>query len=218
MNLSLDHLRSCYPNATAQNISRFFEPLRETFEKNEINTVRRMAFFLAQVGHETKSLSAMVENLNYKADRLLTIFPKYFDAKTALSFAGKPEAIANRVYADRLGNGPTESGDGWKYRGRGPFHHTGKDEYALLSKNIGVDVVNQPELLEGPLVGSLASGDFWSRKLINNVADKPDDWAREWKGRNHNSFEWCCVLINGGYNGLDQRVLLYDHILKTLTP
>lgn len=217
MNLSLEQLQACYPKATTQNVSRFFEPLKETIERYEINTDRRLAFFLAQAGHETKQLEAMIENLNYSAERLLAVFPKYFDAKSAVSFAHKPQAIANVVYANRLGNGNPLSNDGWTYRGRGYFHHTGKEEYDRLSKSLGVDLVNQPELLEGPLVASLAAGDFWKMKSLNNVADKPDDWVREWKGRNHNPFEWCCVLINGGYNGLDQRTMLYGNILKVIT-
>lgn len=216
MSLSLDQLSACYPKATSQNLSRFIEPLNGAIEKYQINTPQRLAMFLAQAGHESAQLNATVENLNYSAKALLTVFPKYFDTKSATLCEHRPETIANIVYANRMGNGPSENGDGWKFRGRGIFQHTGKNEYIRLSGSLGIDLVAQPELLEGPVFATLGAGDFWKLHVFNAVADKPASWTTVYKGITYDPFKWVTFRINGGLNGLDDRLALWKNAKHAL--
>ena len=113
-------LKKVYPNSTEENREKYAKALGFAMMRYNITNPNRTRAFLAQVGHESGQLSAIVENLNYSAKGLRSVFGKYFktDAE-AEQYARKPEAIANVVYANRLGNGDTESGDGWRYRGRG---------------------------------------------------------------------------------------------------
>ena len=159
----------------------------------EIDTPARMAAFLAQLAHESGQLQRWNENLGYRWQRLRQVFPKYFktDAE-AQAFDRQDERIANRVYGGRLGNGPEDSGDGWRYRGRGPIQLTGKDNYRTCGAAIGVDLVSQPERLETPEVGCLAAGWFWSKRGLNALADAGD-------------FVAITKKINGGLIGLEDR-------------
>jgi len=143
-----------------------------------INTPARQAAFLAQVGYESTGLSAVVENLNYQAKALLTEFKGRFTPATAQQFAHKPEAIANHVYALRNGNGPESSGDGWKYRGRGPIQLTGLRNYASardrLRKLHGTDVpdfVADPDAVALPEWGAAAAAMYWQTNGCNALAD-----------------------------------------------
>jgi putative chitinase len=144
------------------------EALGAAMARFEIDRPARQAAFLAQLAHESEQLSRRAENLNYRWPRLRQIFPKYFrtDAE-AQAFDRQPERIANRVYGSRLGNGPEASGDGWRYRGRGPIQLTGKSNYVTCGSALGVDLVAEPELLETPEVGCLAAAWFWADKGLN---------------------------------------------------
>jgi putative chitinase len=159
----------------------------------EIDTPPRMAAFAAQLAHESGQLQRWTENLNYRWERLRQVFPKYFasDAE-ARAFDRKPERIANRVYASRMGNGPEASGDGWRYRGRGPIQLTGRDNYRACGMAIGVDLVGDPDLLATPGPGCLAAAWFWARNGLNALADAGD-------------FVTITRRINGGLNGLAER-------------
>ena len=139
--------------------------------KGGINTPLRLAHFFAQLDHES-NLEPTRENMNYSANRLLAVFPKYFNKTTAADYARKPQAIANRVYANRMGNGNEASGDGWKYRGGGYLQHTGENEYQILSDNLGVDYVSNPSLLLNEADAMLAAIDGWNRRKLNIYADR----------------------------------------------
>ena len=157
-----------------------------------------MAAFLAQLAHESGQLRRWNENLGYRWQGLRQVFPKYFktDAE-AQAFDRQDERIANRVYGGRLGNGPEESGDGWRYRGRGPIQLTGKDNYRTCGAAIGVDLVSQPERLETPEVGCLAAGWFWTKRGLNALADAGD-------------FVTITKKINGGLIGLEDREAFWE--------
>lgn len=136
-----------------------------------INTKLRLAHFFAQLDHES-NLQPKRENTNYSETGLLKTFPKYFTPAQAKQYARKPQVIANRVYANRMGNGPESSGDGWFFRGGGYMQHTGQKEYEILKKNLGVDYVKNPDLLLNEADAMLAAIDYWTRLKLNQYADK----------------------------------------------
>ena len=129
-------------------IDHWFHALNEILPEYEINTPQRVASFLAQCAHESGEFTALKENLNYKAASLRRVFPKYFpDDTIAAHYAGQQEMIANRVYANRMGNGPEESGDGFKFCGRGLIQLTGKQNYSFFAGSLEMDVEDVPEYL-----------------------------------------------------------------------
>ena len=140
---------------------------------------KRAACFLATCAVESK-FTKLVENMNYSAKRLAEIWPKRFrgeDGKPnalALKIANNPEAIANSVYANRMGNGPAETGDGWRFRGRGYIPLTGKDNYKRYGEYLGLDLVNNPELAEKEDIAAEIAAEFWSRSDLNEAADVLD--------------------------------------------
>jgi len=148
-------------------------------EQYEINTPMRLAHFIGQGLVETGYLTLRVENLNYSAARLREIFPNYFHTEElAREYERQPERIANRVYADRLGNGPPESGEGWRYRGRGFFQLTGKDNYRRYGEVAGVDLVNDPELIERDLKKSIqVAAAYFQHVGLGPYADRDDSAA-----------------------------------------
>jgi putative chitinase len=157
--------------ATASVSAAALPGLQAACDKFEITTGARVAAFLANVGVESANLSATVENLNYKADSLLATFPSHFTQAEAQQYAHKPEAIANRAYADRMGNGNEASGDGWLYRGRGYLMSTGKRNYVLTGVGIDMDLLHHPELLEQPDGAAKSAGFFWHNNTLNRYAD-----------------------------------------------
>jgi len=172
------------------NISAFIA----TFLKYSINTHLRIAHFLAQMSYETNVFTALVENTNYTTTaRLLQVFPSYFNATTAAQYVGKPIAIANRAYANRMGNGNEASGDGYKFRGRGLVHLTGRSNYQAYKNYSGIDVIADPDLAARIDVALDIAGWYWSSRNINVFADA-DNVTEVTK------------KINGGTNGLSGRV------------
>ncbi|HEY5804853.1 MAG TPA: glycoside hydrolase family 19 protein [Lysobacter sp.] len=139
-----------------------------------ITTRKRAAHFLAQLGHESLGLSRVEENLNYSAARLLEVFDRYFTRETAATYARQPELIANRVYANRNGNGDERSGDGWMFRGRCPIQLTGKDNYAAIGSAIGQPLVEQPALAIELAVGADISAAYWQATGLSGLADIDD--------------------------------------------
>lgn len=196
------------PASTAQ---RFELPLRDACARLEIDTPKRLAAFLAQIGHESAGLSRTVENLNYSAQGLLRTWPSRFNAQTAAAMARKPEAIANHVYGGRMGNGPEGSGDGWRYRGRGLIQVTGKANYEAITELLVSlnppqavpDFVLQPELLELPKWAALSAAAFWHDHELNELADRGD-------------MDRMTRVINGGSNGLPDRKARYARALRVL--
>lgn len=170
-------------------------------EKFNLNSPLRLAHFLAQCAHESGNFKALTENLNYSADGLLKIFPKYFkDKATADAYARKPEKIANRVYASRMGNGDEASGDGYKFRGRGYIQLTGKDNYKAFSAFIGEDCVANPDLVATKY--PLASAAFFFEK--NKLWDICD------KGATTEVVTLVTKRVNGGTHGLEDRLSKFN--------
>ncbi len=166
-----------------------------------ITTKNSRAMFLAQLLHESAMLTATIENLNYSELGLVKVFKNYFDRNTAKRYARQPERIANRVYANRMGNGDEMSGDGWRFRGRGLIQLTGKDNYLACSKGIEVDLLKNPEYLLTPEGSTRSAGWFWKSRNLNRSADAGNIVENT-------------RIINGGKNGLDHRVSLYNKLLK----
>jgi len=185
-----------------QTAAMWEKPLNDTAIKYDLLTSRRLACFLAQIGHESNKLKATEENLNYSAEQLVRVWPNRFTKAAAAAFAREPEKIANYVYADRLGNGTVESGDGWRYRGRGLIQLTGKRWYAKAKIAFGVDFLENPDALQTPQWAAMSAGWFWSINKLNHYADAED-------------IEGLTKAINGGLNGLSDRAKLYDKA-KTL--
>ena len=173
--------------------------INQTFEKYLINTRLKQVHFLAQIIHESQGLTRTEENLNYSADRLLVIFPKYFNSVTAKQYQRNKSAIGSRVYANRMGNGAEVTMDGYNYRGRGYIMNTGKSQYELLTKEFGVDFVNNPDLLKQLPYSMLSAGFYWYRNNLNILAEQ--DKIKEITKR-----------INGGYIGLDDRIKILNKL------
>lgn len=162
--------------------------------KFEINNKLRWAHFLAQCAHESMDFTVFIENLNYSAERLVLVFPKYFpNFSIAKEYDRKPEKIANIIYANRMGNGNTASGDGWKYRGRGLIQLTGKYNYHRLNLSIDNDVINNPDYVASNEGAILSAAWFWHTNNLNSLADKDD-------------CELITRKINGGLMGLQDRI------------
>lgn len=184
--------------------NKWAPPLNEAMAAYDINTPARQAAFLAQVAHETARLSVFEENLNYSAEALVRVFRKYFPTlKDAALYARQPQRIANKVYANRMGNGDEASGDGWLYRGRGLPQLTGKDNYWAASQAVGVDLVGDPDKMLLPRVSAFVAAWFWARNSLNALADKGD-------------FVGITKRINGGTNGLQDRLALFKGAQEAL--
>jgi len=166
-----------------------------------VNTPLRLSHLLAQLHHES-NLQAVEENLNYSAKGLRTTFGKYFTELESIKYARKPQMIANRVYANRMGNGNEASGDGWKFRGRGFIQITGKSNYFQLSNDTKIDYLNKPELLLNESDAMVSALWFWKRNNLNAYADKNDILG-------------ITKRINGGINGLTHRKELFEMYAKT---
>jgi putative chitinase len=187
-----------------QYLDYWYNAICEILPEYEINTTHRVAAFIAQCAHESGGFKFLKENLNYKAPSLRRVFGKYFpDDAIAARYANKPKMIANRVYASRMGNGPEESGDGWKYCGRGLIQLTGKNNYTFFAASLDMDVEDVPEYLE-TFEGAVQSACFfWEQNNLNQWADKGDILTLTKK-------------INGGTIGLDDRIKHYNHALHVL--
>lgn len=149
-------------------------PLDAAMARCGITTPRRAAHFLAQIGHESAGLTRLDENLNYSAARLVEVWPSRFDRATALQFARKPEKIANRVYANRMGNGDEASGDGWRYRGRSPIQLTGKDNYRAMGNLCGLPLLAKPDTAAEVDTGAVIAACWWQACGLNAMADAGD--------------------------------------------
>jgi len=188
-------------------VSYWHTALAQLFPDYEINTPQRVAAFIAQCAHESGGFMVLQENLNYKWQSLRKVFPKYFPTDDiAQQYASKPnkqEAIANRVYASRMGNGPEESGDGWRYRGRGLIQLTGRDNYAWFAASLQISPEEATEYL-GTFEGAAQSACwFWETNKLNQWADKGD-------------IVTLTKRINGGTIGLQDRIKHYEHALHVL--
>ena len=200
---------------------RWLPHVQYALDRFGINTERQVAAWLAQTAHESGGYAMLTENLNYRATTMAVCWPKRFaevgpdgkpkrDAKGALvpnkfalALERKPEAIANVVYASRMGNGPPESGEGWKYRGRGLKQLTGKDNYTRCGAALGLDLVGDPDLLLQPEGAALSAAWFWSINKCGPLADADD-------------FVGLTKRINGGTIGLEDRQRRYKACLGVI--
>jgi putative chitinase len=198
MAITADQIKAIL-NITDDVATKWEQPLNVAMTKYEITTTDRTAAFIAQIGYESGGLSRTEENLNYSAEGLVLTFPKYFTTSQAQIYARQPEKIANKAYANRLGNGDEASGDGWTYRGRGPIQLTGKFNYNAFSQAIGVDFITHPESIEDPYYGALSAGWFWNGAGLNTYADIASPEA----------FDEITKKINGGLAGKADRDALY---------
>lgn len=173
-----------------------YDELFDTATRFQLNSPLRIAHFLAQCHHESMGFSRKEENLNYSAERLLQVFPKYFNPDQAKLYARNPVIIASRVYANRMGNREEDSGDGYRYRGRGYIQLTGHDNYKAFDLAVSDDVVGNPDFvaMKYPL---FSAGWFWNSRKLNDLADL---------GADQQVVADITKKINGGYHGLEDRV------------
>lgn len=184
--------------------AEWLDPLRAAFQRFEINTHRRMAAFLSQAAHESREFEHLQERMSYsRPERILEVFgrTRVGGLEEATKLCGKPEALANRVYANRYGNGDEASGDGWKYSGKGPLQLTWKDNYWVASDSLGIDYVRHPEFVLLPVHGALTSVHYFVSRGCLKAADKGD-------------IPEVTRIINGPRMlGLIQRIARFDRIL-----
>ena len=217
MILNNQQLKGCMKGITPQNIEKYLPWMVQILPKYGVDTPLRLSHYLAQIGHENQNFSAYRENLNYSEDGLLKTFKSDFDTNKdkvlspaekarAKKLARKPKEIADFVYANQNGNGNESSGDGSKYIGRGAIMVTGEDNYRECSKFIFNDdrLLKNPEMLELPEYGILASMWFWTTRKLNDYADK-DDIVGETK------------KINGGKLGLEDRIARLNNCKKYIS-
>lgn len=219
-NLTVEQLQYCTESSKV-NAEKFLAYIKEVCKSFEINTPKRLAAFLSQIGHESAGLSCLEENLNYSAEGLANTWPKryaktlqngsyaknsagrYLPSDLALKIARKPVLIANSCYCNRMGNGDEASGEGWKFRGRGLKQLTGKSNYAHLTLETGIDFISNPDLLLQPAFGTISACWFWKVNNLSYYADKED-------------IEGLTKKINGGLNGLVKRKALYTKAIEIL--
>jgi putative chitinase len=199
-------LLAVMPNSAAV-VDRFLKPLSEAMNAYAINTPARRAAFLAQLAHESAELRRTQENLNYSWDRLRKVFPRYFrsDAE-AQAYDRQPERIANRVYANRMLNGDETSGDGWRFRGRGPIQVTGRENYRKSGQALGINLESDPDRLLDPVTGCLAAAWYWHSRGLNSLADADAEEA----------FREITRRINGGFIGLQERIHFWERARQAL--
>ena len=180
----------------------WYTPLLDMFARYNINTTQRQASFIGQCAHESGNFKTLEENLHYKAESLMKVWPSRFPSlEVANQFANNPEKIANKVYAGRMGN--NEEGDGWAFHGRGLVQLTGRDSYTRCGESLGMDLISNPEILLQPKGAALSAGWFWSKHGLNELADAQD-------------YETMTKRINGGTLGLDDRIAKINKALEVL--
>lgn len=205
--ITADQFHHLFPRA--QDPESWAASMNEVFPTYDINTPQRVAAFLAQCGHESGGWTVFEENLNYSAQGLMKVFPKYFPtAELANAYAKQPQKIANRIYSSRMGNGDENSGDGYKYRGRGPIQLTGRSNYTTFAKEMFDDwqnVVDNPDWVTADRDFALMSAIwFWNKNKLNAQADSGD-------------IKLMTKKINGGYIGLEDRIKHYNECIELLT-
>jgi len=200
-NLTLDQLKQMVKNP---HIDHWHEVLDQLLPDYDINTPLRVAHFIAQCAHESGNFVFIKENLNYRADSLMKTFKRYFPTlDLAQQYEKKPEKIANRVYANRMGNSDEASGDGWRYCGRGLIQLTGRDNYTFFAGSLGISVEDASEYLATFEGAAQSACWYWEQNNLNRFAD-----ANDVKGLTR--------AINGGYIGLEDRQKHTEHALHVL--
>jgi len=184
---------------------QWVDALNETFARFDIMNPLRKAAFIGQASHESGNFKMLVENLNYRAETLMKVWPKRFPTlEFAKQYEKNPKKIANSVYANRMGNRDEASGDGHRFRGRGLFQLTGHSNYFHAGKALGEDFVMNPDLVATPMYAALTAGFFWDTHKLNQYADSKD-------------YKTMTKKINGGFIGLADREKHIAHALSVLT-
>ena len=201
--MTKDQLCSILPHN--KDAASWYEPLQKFLPKYKIDTVLRLSAFLAQCAHESGEFAVTQENLNYSADGLNKVFGKYFikAGRDAKAYARQPEKIANVVYANRNGNGDIASGDGWKHRGRGLIQTTGRDNYSAFAKSLGMTIDQAIAYIQTKDGAVESACWFWTKNNLNALADSSE-------------ITKMTTVINGGDNGLKDRIEHYNRILHIL--
>lgn len=183
---------------------QWVEPLNETFARFDISTPARQAAFIGQASHESGNFKKLQEGLSYSAERLMVIWPKRFPTlEIAQKYARNEKALANNVYANRMGNRDETSGDGFRFKGRGLFQLTGHSNYFHAGKALGEDFVMNPDLVATPMYAALTAGFFWNTHKLNQYADARD-------------YVTMTKKINGATIGLADRQKHIAHALEVL--
>lgn len=178
--------------------------INDTFARFGIATPQQQAGFIGQCSHECGNFKVLEENLNYRAETLMKLWPKRFPTlEIANEYARQPRKIANKVYANRMGNRDEASGDGYRFRGRGCIQLTGHSGYYHAGKALGVDFVKEPDLVATPQYAALTAGWFWDTHSLNKIAEM-GDWTTLTK------------KINGGVIGLQDRIKHINDALYAL--
>jgi len=180
------------------------DALNETFQRFDISTPLRQAAFIGQCSHECGNFKVLKENLNYRAEALMKLWPKRFDAAKAQACARNPKLIATVVYSNRMGNRDEASGDAARFIGRGCIQLTGFSNYFHAGNACGVDFVMDPELVATPRYAAMTAGWFWDTHKLNQYADAQD-------------YKTMTKKINGGFIGLEDRIKHINHALSVLT-
>ena len=205
MELTKEQLKQLLPKNPY--IDHWHNALSQLLPDYEINTPQRIAAFVAQCAHESGGFMVLQENLNYRPQSLRKLFSKYFPtdelANEYCSRPNKQQAIANRIYASRMGNGPEDSGDGYTYRGRGLIQSTGKDNYTFFAGSLQISVEEAAEYMATFEGAAQSACWFWETNNLNQWADKGD-------------IVTLTKRINGGTIGLDDRIKHYEHALHVL--
>ena len=180
------------------------DALNETFTRFNLTTNNQKAMFIGQCSHECGNFRTLEENLNYRAETLMKLWPKRFPSlEFAKQYEKNPKKIANSVYASRMGNRDEASGDGYRFRGRGALQCTGHSTYFHAGKALGVDFVMQPDLVATPKYAALTAGWFWDTHKLNPPSDALD-------------YQKVTRIINGGTIGLDDRIKHVQQALAVL--
>ena len=182
--------------------AEWVEPLMATFTKFGMVSPKEQAAFIAQCSHESNHFKVLEENLNYRAETLQKLFGHKFKPEEIPAYARNAEKIANRIYANRMGNRDEASGDGFRFRGRGAIQLTGHDNYWHCGQALGQDFVMNPNLVSTPMYAALSAGWFWSTHGCGKLVDNA---------------EQLCKRINGGLIGLDDRKTQTQNALAVLT-
>jgi putative chitinase len=200
MTIRLEILQQIAPKTKIEKLEGFVEGLQDACDRFEITSVSRVSCFLAQVAHESGEFNAVKENLNYSAQGLVSIFKKYFPTlESAQLYERNAEAIANRVYSNRMGNGDEASGDGFKYRGRGLIQLTGHDNYAAFAADMSMTIDEAIDYLETYEGAAMSAAWFWWKNNLNELADQED-------------MKTLTKRINGGTIGLEDRIHHFETI------
>ena len=205
MELTLQQLKQLLPKNPY--VEQWHHALSILLPDYEINTPQRIAAFIAQCAHESGGFLFLKENLNYKAPTLRKLFAKYFPddaiAQRYASMPNKQEAIANRIYASRMGNGDEASGDGYRFRGRGLIQLTGRHNYTWFAASLEISPEEATEYLTTFEGAAQSACWFWETNKLNQWADKGDILT-------------LTKRIDGGTIGLDDRIKHYEHALHVL--